>query len=70
MNGDIYTNLKFKSDIKRGCSEFYNLFPNYKITDQSSKDYMNYNKNWDHIEKSIKEKKLLSVLTVWVSWFT
>ncbi len=53
----LKTNLKFKSDIKRGCSEFYNLFPNYKITDQSSKDYMNYNKNWDHIEKSIKVKK-------------
>ncbi|MDC3041857.1 tetratricopeptide repeat protein [Candidatus Pelagibacter sp.] len=45
-------NLKFKIDIKRGCSEFYNLFPNYKITQSVEKDYMNYNKTWKEIEKN------------------
>ena len=29
----LQKNLKFKESIKRGCSEFYNLFPEYNIID-------------------------------------
>ena len=47
----------FKVSIKRGCTEFYNLFPNYKITDNNQKDYMNYNKEWATIENNLEIKK-------------
>ena len=42
--------LKYKLSIKRGCSEFYKSFPNFKITDQKSKDFMEYPKNWKKME--------------------
>ena len=45
-------NLKFKVQIKRGCSEFYNLFPNYKITQADKKDFMSYNDKWQEIEQN------------------
>ena len=47
----------FKVNIKRGCTEFYNLFPNYKITDNKQKDYMNYNEEWLKIENNLEIKK-------------
>ena len=50
-------NLEFKSGIKRGCSEFYNLFPNYKITESSEKDYLKYNQKWEKIENNLDIKK-------------
>ena len=49
--------LKFKADIKRGCSEFYNLFPNYKITDSDNRDFLNYDKKWEEIEKNLDIKQ-------------
>ena len=42
--------LKYKLSIKRGCSEFYKSFPNFKITNQKSKDFMEYPKNWKKME--------------------
>ena len=49
--------FKFKADIKRGCSEFYNLFPNYKITDSDNKGFLNYDKKWEEIEKNLHIKQ-------------
>ena len=49
-------NLEFKSDIKRGCSEFYNLYPKYRITDPNEKDFMKYDQKWDEIEKNLDIK--------------
>tara|TARA_Y100000768_G_scaffold367144_1_gene329961 strand:- start:757 stop:2136 length:1380 start_codon:yes stop_codon:yes gene_type:complete len=49
--------FKFKADIKRGCSEFYNLFPNYKITDSANKGFLNYDKKWEEIEKNLDIKQ-------------
>lgn len=48
--------LEFKSNIKRGCSEFYNLFPNYRITKPSEKDFMKYDEKWAEIEKNLDIK--------------
>ena len=47
----------FRVNIKRGCTEFYNSFPNYKITNNNQKDYMKYNEKWEQIENNIKIKK-------------
>ena len=49
--------LEFKSDIKRGCSEFYNLFPNYRITEPSNKDFMKYDEKWGEIENNLDIKR-------------
>ena len=49
--------FKIKADIKRGCSEFYNLFPNYKITDSDNRDFLNYDKKWEEIEKNLDIKQ-------------
>ncbi len=53
----LQNNLKFKAEIKRGCSEFYNLYPNYKITDSTKKDFMNYDKKWKEIEQNLDIKE-------------
>ena len=50
----LKNSLEFKVDIKRGCSEFYKLFPNYKFTDSNNKNFMDYDKNWEEIEENIK----------------
>ena len=44
-------------DIKRGCSEFYKIFPDYKITDSKHKDFLNFNQKWEEIEKNSEIKK-------------
>ena len=49
--------LKFKASIKRGCSEFYNSFPNYKIIESDKKNFMTYNQDWQAIEENLKLKK-------------
>tara|TARA_B100000900_G_scaffold388943_1_gene381412 strand:- start:3241 stop:4974 length:1734 start_codon:yes stop_codon:yes gene_type:complete len=51
--------LKYKVSIKRGCSEFYKSFPNYKLTDQKETDFMKYNNEWEKIEKA-EDSKILS----------
>ena len=48
--------LRFKLSIKRGCTEFYNLFPNYKIINNNQKDYMHYKKEWQKIEENLEIK--------------
>ena len=53
----LQRNLKFKASIKRGCSEFYNSFPSYKIIESDKKNYMTYNQDWEKIEENLKIKK-------------
>tara|TARA_A100001035_G_scaffold273448_1_gene264003 strand:+ start:535 stop:1854 length:1320 start_codon:yes stop_codon:yes gene_type:complete len=53
----LQRNLKFKSSIKRGCSEFYNSFPSYNIIESDKKNYMTYNQDWEKIEENLKIKK-------------
>ena len=50
-------NLKCKVSIKRGCSEFYNSFPTYKVIESDKKDFMTYNQDWEEIEENLKLKK-------------
>ncbi|MDA9733256.1 tetratricopeptide repeat protein [Candidatus Pelagibacter sp.] len=53
----LQKNLKFKASIKRGCSEFYNSFPSYKIIESDKKNYMTYDQDWEKIEENLKIKK-------------
>ncbi len=59
--------LKYKSSIKRGCSEFYEPFPNFKIVEQKSKNFMEYPKYWEKIElkenRKLNNQKLVSSLS-------
>ena len=50
-------NIKYKISIKRGCSEFYSLFPNFKQTDITKDNFMNYEERWDYIEKKTDFKE-------------
>ena len=51
--------LKFKYSIKRGCSEFYRSFPNFKNIKETEKNFMNYDKKW-RIEELEMDSKLNS----------
>ena len=50
--------LKCRINIKRGCSEFYKTFPNYKLTDENNINFMKYNNEWKNIEKKDDNKTL------------
>lgn len=56
LNPLLKTYLRFKLSIKRGCTEFYNLFPNYKIINNNQKDYMHYKKEWQKVEENLEIK--------------
>ena len=47
---DLETLLNVKTSIKRGCSEFYDKFPKFKIIDKNERDFMNYREDWKKIE--------------------
>ena len=57
INPTLKEHVKIKPSIKRGCSEFYNLFPNFKEIDELDKNYMVYNSDWKKIEENMKIKK-------------
>ena len=42
--------LNYKVSIKRGCSEFYKSYPNFKITDEEQSDFMKYPNKWKKLE--------------------
>ena len=48
--------LEYKVSIKRGCSEFYKPFPNFKQTDKKESTFMNYNNKWEKLEKKSDTK--------------
>tara|TARA_B100000767_G_C19499968_1_gene423889 strand:- start:66 stop:530 length:465 start_codon:yes stop_codon:yes gene_type:complete len=45
--------LEYNVSIKRGCSEFYNTFPDFKQIDKDESNFMNFNDNWNEIEKKV-----------------
>ena len=59
--------LKHKIITKRGCSEFYKSYPNYKIVDENNSDHMSYDLNWKKSEieadskRNSKELKLIEI---------
>ena len=61
--------LKHKIITKRGCSEFYKSYPNYKIVNKNNNDYMSYDPGWGKLEieadlkRNSKELKLISSLS-------
>ncbi len=52
--------------VKRGCSEYPISFPNYKVINKSGAQLMNYNEDWELIEKGhdsknrIKSNKIIT----------
>ena len=52
--------IKYKISIKRGCTEFYKSFPNFKQIDSTKKNYMNYEESWKDIEKKVDSKTNLN----------
>jgi tetratricopeptide (TPR) repeat protein len=61
ISEDLKTKLKIllnvKVSIKRGCSEFYDVFPKFKIIDEKEKNFMNFNEDWKKIEENSAIKK-------------
>ena len=60
--------LKYNVSIKRGCTEFYKIFPNFKETEVKANNFMNYDERWKKIEtqsdikKGFKQKKLVNTI--------
>ena len=61
--------IKYKINIKRGCSEFYELFPDFKQIDNTEDNFMNYKGYWKDIEKkadfkeNLNNKKFMNTLS-------
>ena len=61
--------LNYKVSIKRGCSEFYKPYPNFKITDEKQSDFMKYPNKWKKLElnedlrENPKHQKLVSSIS-------
>ena len=52
------SSLAFKTTViivKRGCSEFANSYPDYKVIDTKSKYFLNYKDEWIEKEKIVNE---------------
>ena len=47
---------EMKIEIKRGCSEFANEYPDYKEINPLKKNFMNYNNSWIEKENIIDQK--------------
>ena len=47
--------INHKTIVKRGCSEFTLKYPDYKITDSTSKSFFKYNHEWQKKENIINE---------------
>ena len=43
--------IKGKIKIKRGCTEYSEIFPNYEVTDAENINFMKYQNEWDEKEK-------------------
>ena len=52
--------IPLKVDIKHGCTEFYDKFPEYKEINLDGKQNFNYSKEWETIENSF-DRKLLKI---------
>ena len=58
-----------KINIKRGCSEFYKSFPDFKQINSKEPNFMSYKNEWQNIEKiedakeSFDQKKFLETIS-------
>ena len=48
-------NIDHRIIVKRGCSEFANSYPDYKVIDTKSKYFLNYKDEWIEKEKIVNE---------------
>jgi len=61
--------IKYKISIKRGCSEFYKLFPDFKQIDNTEDNYMYHEEKWNDVEKkadndeNLNNKKFMNTLS-------
>ena len=55
--------FSFKLNIKRGCSEFYDTFANFKELDVKSSNYMRYYSEWESIENKFDKNKEIKIKT-------
>jgi tetratricopeptide (TPR) repeat protein len=56
LSSVLKKSLDCKISIKRGCSEFYNPFPNFKQTDKDETNFMNFEDSWGEIEKKAESE--------------
>ena len=56
LSSVLKKSLEYKVSIKRGCSEFYNPFPNFKQTDKDETNFMNFEDSWNEIEKKAESE--------------
>jgi len=56
--------FSFKLSIKRGCSEFYDTFPNFRELNSKNSNYMTYDTGWKILEKNFDEKKKINKKTL------
>jgi tetratricopeptide (TPR) repeat protein len=48
--------IKHKISIKRGCSEFYKSFPNFKNIYEKEDNFMKYDNKWKKTEKKVDDQ--------------
>ena len=58
----LQKHIKYKASIKRGCSEFYKSFPNFKKVNKTDVKFMSYPKEWSKLEKNQEAKKNLNTI--------
>ena len=56
----LKNHLIYNAKIKRGCTEFYEKFPNYKEINNTKDNFMRYDSSWDQKEKKYDLKKNLN----------
>tara|TARA_B100000767_G_C19460472_1_gene407872 strand:+ start:39 stop:500 length:462 start_codon:yes stop_codon:yes gene_type:complete len=59
LNPILNSLLIDKVGIKRGCSEFYESFPDFKQISNKEPNFMNYENKWEKIEKIEDDKEIL-----------
>ena len=56
LSSALGKSLEYKISVKRGCSEFYNSFPNFKQTDKNENNFMNFKDSWNKIEQKAESE--------------
>ena len=55
----LKNHLIYNAKIKRGCTEFYEKFPNYKEINNTENNFMHYDPSWEQEERKYDLKKNL-----------
>ena len=55
----LKNHLIYNAKIKRGCTEFYEKFPNYKEINNTEDNFMHYDPSWEQEERKYDLKKNL-----------